>query len=443
MFWLLALPLLALGAIFVAAPFFRSTAAHGAVRPALVRALYRQRLAELDEEARLGLLEAGEREDMEAELGQAFLHEVREAGPHRVERRIAPTEQGQGDEGEDAGAVSRQGGKSSQTSTEERRIGEALSARQPALAVGNRLRLGGWVGLIVGLAVPLAAVGLYLNLGEPVAALLAEAPKAMGLDPGKDRIELDRWRTLLGERVRARPAEAGSWFLLGHIYMTDQDYAAAAGAFERAHGLVGEDAGIDLYWLQARYLAGGGRLDAAGAALAERILARTPNQPTALEILALDAYSREDFPAAAALFNRALANPLDPLRRTVLQTAFERARGQLGGTPAIEVAVSTAQPPPAAATLFVVARPVGGGMPYAVVRRPAAVLPQTIRLDNAVSMNPARPLSMAEAVQVVVRISLAGTATAHPGDWQWRSPVLTLDETSAPTALAAELMPPE
>lgn len=465
MFWLLALPLLLLGGAFAAAPFLRCAPKAASQRSALLRALYRQRLAELDDEARTGLLEAGEREEMEAELGQALLQDWTDAAAGQAEADAEASGRAQAGEEREMDATTARAAvhpaSLGRLRGAEREAGAAVASTGKASAweaaaksgqkeagttaakAGKVRPVRGWAWLIAGLAVPLAATGLYLGLGEPDAALLAEAPRAMGLDPGKDRIELDGWRALLGKRVQVRPDEAGSWFLLGHIYMTDQDYAAAAAAFAKVHDLLGDEAGIDVSWLQARYLAADGRLDAEGAALAERILARTPNQSTALEILALDAYGRADFPAAAALFNRALANPMDALRRRVLQGAFDRARTQLDDAPAIEVAVSTTAPPPAAATLFVVARPPGGGMPYAVVRRPATVLPTTIRLDAAVSMNPTRPLSMADSVEVLARISLVGTATVHPGDWQWRSPALALDEASMPLALAAEIRPPE
>lgn len=421
MFWLPAAALLVLGAAFVVLPLLRKPPRGGGGHAAAVRLLYRQRLAELDDETRRELLEEGEREEMEAELGQVLLAEWPSAGEPPERERLAAAEQGQ-----------------AAPSVRER------CAERPAAAAGAPLRAGGWAGLVVGLVVPLAAVGLYWHLGEPNAAVLAQAPKVVELDPVKDRIELDHWRTLLGERVVARPDEAGSWLLLGQVHMADADYAAAEAAFARAHGLAGEDAGLDLLWLQARYLAAGGRLDAVGLRLAEGVLARAPNQATALEILALDAYRRGDFPRAAAMFNRALANPLESLRRKVLQAAFEQARTQFGeGKPAIDVSVQAAQPPPEAAVLFLIARPPGGGMPYAAVRRPAAVLPRTIRLDDAVSMNPARPLSAAEAVEVVARISLAGTAAAHPGDWEWRSPPLAWAEAAAPIALRAELSPPK
>ena len=418
MFWLFAAALLAGGAAFVVLPWLRRAPPGERSDRAAARSLYRQRMEELDDEARTGLLELGEREEMEAELGQTLLNEWDGEDSNRFDKAAASA---------DAGAsLGRQATHCARPSTD--------------AATGGAK---GWSGLAAGITVALAAIGLYLHLGEPDAALLVQAPEVLNLDPAKDRAELERWRFLLSERVRARPDEAGAWFLLGHVYMAASDYAGAEAAFGRAHGLVGEDAGIDLYWLQARYLSAGGRLDEAGLRLAEGILERNPNQATALEVLALDAYRRQDFARAAALFNRALANPLEPLRRMVLQAAFKQARTQFGeGRPVIEVSVRALQPPPNAATLWLIARPPGGGMPYAVVRRPAAILPQTLRLDDAVSMSSARPLSAAEAVQVVARISLAGTAAGHPGDWEWLSPSLTLTNASAPIALQAELRPP-
>ena len=74
-----------------------------------------------------------------------------------------------------------------------------------------------------------------------------------------------------------------------------------------------------------------------------------------------------------------------------------------------------------AATVFVVARPIGGGMPYAAVRRPAALLPFSVRIDDLVSMSDARKLSSAENFEIMVRLSSSGIAQAQKGDWVWRS----------------------
>lgn len=400
MFWVWAALLGLAGAAFAAAPFFRSGRG-GIERDAMLRELYRQRLDELDDEAHSGLLESGERQAMEAELGRALLDEFSNEAPASDRRGSMEV--------------------------------AAPSAKESL----------GWAWLAAGLAAPVVAVALYLSIGEPDASWLSNASKVMLLDPAQDRIELDRWRARLGQRVQQRPDDAGSWFLLGRIYMTDEDYAAAAAAFERAHALTGEDPGVDLYWLQARYLAAGGRLDEGAAAIAERILAQTPNQPMVLELLGLEAFRRADYREAVALFNRALSNPLDALPRRVLMTGFTEARARLGDLrPAIDVSVAAQAPLPEGATLFVIARPPGGGMPYAVLRRPASQLPDIFRLDDAVSMNPAVPLSIAEQIEVVVRVSRAGTATAHPGDWQWLSKPLAVGDAEAPVALQAEIGPP-
>ena len=110
--------------------------------------------------------------------------------------------------------------------------------------------------------------------------------------------------------------------------------------------------------------------------------------------------------------------------------------------PGIDVRLRALETPPATATLFVIARPAGGGMPYAVVRRAAAPLPVAVRLDDAVSMNPALPLSAAGEVEVVVRISLTGAAAPHPGDWEWRSGPLSLAGAGV-LELQAEVASPE
>ena len=424
MFWLWAALLGLAAAMFAAAPFFLA-GRRGTERASTLRALYRQRLDELDDEARSGVLEAGERQAMEAELGRALLTDVDvEASASDA---AAPSVGASGNPDREAGQP---------------QDSASAPSGQPPASLGQCL-VANCAPLLAALCAPLAAIALYFGIGEPDAPMLAGASQVMRLDPAEDRIELDRWRARLGERVRQRPQDAGSWFLLGQIYLTDGDHAAAAAAFEHAHALTGEDPGIDLYWLQARYLAAGGRLDEGAAVIAERILARTPNQPMVLELLGLEAFRRGDYRQAVTLFNRALSNPLEPLSRRVLLTGLEQARARLGDLlPAIDVAVTAMSPPPENATLFVIARPPGGGMPYAVLRRPAAQLPDTFRLDDAVSMNPALPLSMAERIEVVVRVSRAGTATAHPGDWQWRSEPLSVADATAPIALRAELQPP-
>ncbi|RMF09599.1 MAG: hypothetical protein D6773_01555 [Alphaproteobacteria bacterium] len=190
-------------------------------------------------------------------------------------------------------------------------------------------------------------------------------------------------------------------------------------------------------------MAAGGEIDETSRSLAEGILSRDPNQPFVLELLAVDAYRQGRFKESVSLLNRALGGVQSESYRRTLEAAYAEARKQLGDLPAsVEVAVDVAGDVPSGSTLFVIARPVGGGMPFAVVRRPAGAFPQTIRLDDAVSMNPALPLSSAGEIEVVVRLSRTGLAMAHPGDWEWRSEPVRLAPGQAPLTLSATLAPP-
>ena len=162
-----------------------------------------------------------------------------------------------------------------------------------------------------------------------------------------------------------------------------------------------------------------------------------------LEMLALEAFRQEDYRGAVGYLNRALMNDLGEARTAALLAGLAQARSRLGELrPSVEVEISAADGAPNDATLFVIARPPGGGMPYAVVRRPAALLPLSVRLDDTVSMNPALLLSQAGPVEIVVRLSRSGAPAASPGDWEWRSDTLALAEADTPVKLVARLAPP-
>ena len=149
---------------------------------------------------------------------------------------------------------------------------------------------------------------------------------------------------------------------------------------------------------------------------------------------------RGDLPQAIKFMNRALTATTSVERQIGLAGAMRVLRGRMqSGSPQVEVTITTQQAPVADATIFVVARPPGGGMPYAAVRRPAAMLPFTVLLDDLVSMSERRVLSAAEEFEVMVRLSRSGTAQAQADDWVWRSGTLTKQDYIAGKKLQAAL----
>ncbi len=293
------------------------------------------------------------------------------------------------------------------------------------------------IATVLVLAVSIAA---YFRVGDPTASALVGAQKLLQSEPSDAELEI--WRQRLDDRVTAKPEDAQSWYLRGHLLMQKGEYAQAAESFSQAHAIQGDDPSIDAYWLQARYMAAEGRLDKLSVEIAERLVEQNPRNTMVLELLAVERYRSGDFANALKLLNRALSATSRPEAQVALSQLISRVRGELGATsPAIAVSVTALEAPPEGATVFVIARPVGGGMPYAVVRRPAVLLPLEVQLDDLVSMNPAMPLSSAGQVEVVVRLSLNGQPLAQDGDWQWQSGPLSLANEGVQT-LSAELRRP-
>lgn len=348
------------------------------------RALYRQRLEELEREK----LDTDLLDELKDDAGRALLEQMDQADK---------TDQ------------------TDQTDT-------AAEETTPAQHVDSpRLR---HVGLILMVLVPLSAYGLYYWLADPQLARIQGAEEILSLPP-EDRARAQFWQERLQARVARAPDDAKSLYLLGHAELKLADYAAAAAAFARTHQLNPDDLGVQVYWLQSRFLASRGVVDNVSRQLAEDILKQAPNMPVVLEMLAMDAVQKAQPDQAVRLLNRALSSARDVSQQTNFVAAINELRKRFE-QPGVTVNVSASEPPPHHATLFVIARPVGGGMPLAVVKLPAVLLPQTVRLDDLVSMSEAVKVTDAEQFEVVVRVSETGTPMPQPGDWQWVSEPLSV-----------------
>ena len=402
-FFLLALVAL----LFVLAPALRSRHAidqqsSAQLAAAESRSWYEQRLRELGEEE----LDAAQKTEITEELAAVLLAEYPQTSPESLDAPIPPAI------AEPAGAL-----------------------RRPANVL-----------LMSGVLLVLMAVGVYAQLGSFGASKIQGAQAVLALSPEQDLADLQRWQAVLGEWLGRAPEDAQSWYLLGHTHLKLGEFAQAEVAFAEAHQFARTDLSVKFYWLQARYLNSQGVLDTRSRQLAEEILAADPNSPQVLEMLAVAAISEGDAATAVTLLNRTLNFEQRPerVRSTVdaiaaLRSAATAQGGQAGVR--VQVGAATEAEYDPMATVFVVARPVGGGMPFAVVRRPAWLLPFEVTLDDLVSMSAERLLSQAQVFEVLVRLSASGDASSAEGDWQWLSPALNLAE--AQILLQASITPPE
>lgn len=277
----------------------------------------------------------------------------------------------------------------------------------PGPAAPTPARPPGLLPIVAGtLALAALALGLYGIWGEPRATLLANSAQLLATETAPP--QLAELIDALAARTRRQREDGDAWFHLGHARMKLGDYNGAAQAFASLRAITGPNEQVDLAWVQARYLADDGAIEPATQATIDRVLATRPEQPVVLELLAMEALRGRDFAGGARLLARLLRQPLPAARRKLLAETLAIARQRLDpARPLIEVTVTA--PPGSPPWLMVFARPLGGGPPLAVARQPTQAT-QTITLDAANAMtHDARPFADAQQVEVVARLSAAGT----------------------------------
>ena len=292
-----------------------------------------------------------------------------------------------------------------------------------------------WIG---GACAVVVAFGLYAVWGEPNAPLLARATEIMRAGAATD---LERLESVLDARTRRAEEDVNARFLLAHVRMQMSDYEGASEAFAELHELAGPNVEVDLAWAHANYRADGQTLTPATRQIVDRVLAERPDQPSMLELLALDAIGRNEFAEAESYLARAVRQSAPSPRRTLLAETLATVRQRLphGASPpaaedtaetqlvgiALRVALDAAFEVDADVPVFVIARdPLQPRPPVAVRRLTVGDLPAVIELTDADTMMPGRGLTDFEGLQVFARVSLGGTPSAQSGDLE-SAPVTT------------------
>tara|TARA_B100000945_G_scaffold131342_1_gene104828 strand:- start:261 stop:827 length:567 start_codon:yes stop_codon:yes gene_type:complete len=154
----------------------------------------------------------------------------------------------------------------------------------------------------------------------------------------------------------------------------------------------------------------------------EEILRIEPSNTIVAEILGVDALKNGNADLAIKELSRVISASDNPSKQIILASLVSEARRTLTGNQGgVLVNVSSSREIADGSFLFVVARPVGGGMPYAVVKRPTEMLPFSVVLDDLVSMQPTRRLSQADSFEVLIRYSSSGTIGQQRGFVVWNS----------------------
>ena len=372
-FWLAVGLLLLAGTAFLLIPVLRGRRAQAEEdRTALNVALYQERLAELTAQRDAGTLTVEQFDAGQAEAARELLADT---------------------EGGKAGRV--------------HRLGKALP-------------------LLMALAVPGLALGLYWQWGA------SQQLAAMQEQPS-----IQRMTAQLEQAVKDNPDSSEAWYFLGRIYMGEGRAAEAAKAFEQVIRIAGRAPELLGQLAQARYFAAGKQWGGELQALTDEALKGDPGEVTSLGLLGIAAFEDQRFADAVDYWQRLLAQmPADDPSRSSIQIGIDRAREQLQAAgqslpeapaaPSVAlISVSVDLAPELKAkvlpgdAVFIFARAAAGPpMPLAVKRLSVADLPAKVELSDADAMMEQLKLSSFPEVQLVARVSRSGVATQ--GEWVGR-----------------------
>lgn len=348
----------------------------------------------------------------------------------------------------------------------EQRVLEESQAAAPGAAPPTQS--AAWTAAILGGAIPITALLLYVTLGNldafaPGAARTAKA----GAEHEVSDQEIDAMAAMLAAKLEKEPSNVQGWVMLARTYYARKRHAEAANAFERAVALTPDSADLLADYADSLAAAQGG-LAGKSLELIERALRADPTHWKALALAGTAAFNRKDYGQAVVHWEKMKATvpPGSPMAASI-DASIAEAR-ELGG---LKAPSGTATAPPAGAigagtsaraanavsarapaagalsgatiagtvnlapalagkaspadTVFIIARAAEGSKtPLAILRKQVKDLPASFSLDDSMAMAPDFALSNFASIVVGARVSKSGNASAQSGDLEGWSPAV-------------------
>jgi len=311
-----------------------------------------------------------------------------------------------------------------------------------------------WATVVVLLAIPVLAFSTYWKLGaKELIAPPAEETQVAHPQSGNMPGNFDEMVKKLADRLQQQPDDQQGWRMLARSYTVLKRYDDAARAYNKLLALVGDqDPQLLTDLARVLVLSNDGQFVGQPTILLKAALDLEPNHPDALLLSGLAAVQKNNYNVAIKHWERLLQQipPENVQARQMLETHIANARAQLtpNAEPVAPQSVATPSTPSEPTvtqlqvhvtlssalqekvkqndTLFIYARATKGPpMPLAIVEKMASELPITVTLNDSQAMMPAMKLSSFQEVTVLARISSSGSAKLQPGDLQGQlSPVV-------------------
>jgi cytochrome c-type biogenesis protein CcmH len=281
---------------------------------------------------------------------------------------------------------------------------------------------------LLAVLMPLAALGLYLFLGNPGALDPSPVLAAQQLTSAPpSATDVDAMLSKLRERLLERPDDVRGWTLLANALMGTGRYPEAVTAYERLQQLEPRNPEFLVRLADALAMSNNGSLTGQATQLITEALALDPEQIQGLWLAGISAEERGEPIQALAFWRRleplVIDQPelLSEVRVMIGRASAELQKNQTEMTAPLRVAVSITPDLLGSVTsedtLFLYARaPDGPPMPVAARKLPALPLPRQITLDDRAAVMTGGSLLSHPQLVVGVHISRSGNALKSSGD---------------------------
>jgi cytochrome c-type biogenesis protein CcmH len=303
--------------------------------------------------------------------------------------------------------------------------------------------------MVVGLLLPITAIGLYVLLGSPGA--LQPNGTQHGAQPGASMPDMEKLTAGLAKKLEKEPDNLQGWAMLARSYKMVGRNVEAEQAFVRAGSFLDNDAQLLAIYADLAATNANGNFAGKPTQLIEKALKVDPENAMALWLAGTAAFRGNQFESAIQIWER-LIQQVEPDSEDgrMLQESIDAAYAAAGKSapkvaikgpakgPVMSAANSGGSPAKASAgasvsgqveldaalkakagpndTVMVIARAPGSRMPVAVVRANVSELPLKFTLDDSLAMSPQARISMSAQIEVEARISKSGMAQPEPGD---------------------------
>ncbi len=290
---------------------------------------------------------------------------------------------------------------------------------------------------------PLAAVLIYLKIGNPAAIMtsptLANSTATQAsVEHSAMAGDIEPLLNLLKAKLEKNPGDGTGWALLARSYVEIGRHAEAISAYEKAVKVTPDDPQLLADYADVLAVVNDHKLAGKPEALVNQALKLDPHHTKALMLAATAAFDRKDYkqaikfwerlqkdlpadsdilPEVKAALNESYALSGVKPTATAAQQAVSAVTVATGISGTVRIAPALASKLDPDATVFIFARATQGSpMPLAIVQTTAKNLPYTFHLDNSSALMPDHKLSQASEVVLVARVSKSGDAKQQAGD---------------------------